>query len=102
MDVKQKSTTLDYKVSTNGMGTMGTRKLGDGDTMNVGPTYIVTVPEEYDQQQMEDLLDLAMAAPDEAIGTALVVRDGVNFTKIDDGIPLHHGGCGCHDDEGKD
>jgi hypothetical protein len=67
----------------NKSGALGTRTVGD--TMDTGPTYVITVPESYEQTEMEEVLDLVLAAPDTSIGTAIVVREGVCFNRIDDG-----------------
>ena len=69
----------------NKMGAMGTRKVGEGETMDIGPTYVIQVPEAYTQEETEEVLDLAMAMPDTAIGSVVVVRDGVHFCRLDDG-----------------
>lgn len=52
----------------------------------VGPTYVITVPENYTDQEMNQILDLAFTAADEVIGHAIVVREGVHFTKISDEV----------------
>jgi hypothetical protein len=86
-----------YKKKSNKRGAMGTRSIGEGDTMAAGPTYIITVPETYTQDEMEEIVDLVMCAPDHAVGTAIAVREGVCFTKIDDGLQVHTKGCRCQD-----
>lgn len=103
MDVEKDPPAQNYEKKANKMCALGTRKIGEGDTMSVGPTYIITVPESYTQDDMEELVDITMCAPDSAVGTAIAVREGVHFTKIDDG---HHVkaslGCRCHYDEPDD
>jgi len=71
--------------NSNESGVAAYRKTGDGEIVRNGPTYIVTVPESYNQQEMEEIADLAMSLPDTSMGNMLVVREGVQFTKISDG-----------------
>lgn len=64
----------------------GWRKKGeDGGTMHVGPTYHLIAPENAEQDEMEEALDVLMALPKEVIGSAIVLREGYQLIKIDDG-----------------
>ena len=100
MDVEQKDPLKqNYRKKSNKMCALGTREIGDGDTMAIGPTYIITVPEQYTPDEMEEIVDIVMCAPDSAIGTVIAVHEGVCFTKIDDGLQVHTKGCGCRYEE---
>lgn len=65
---------------------VGGKKMGeDGKMIEVGPTYVIRVPEDYEEKEMEEILDIALAMPSSVIGQLMVVRQGVDFDMLQDG-----------------
>lgn len=69
---------------SNGVAAAASRSIGEGDTVNVGPTYVVHAPTDYEYQEMNDLCNSIMDMPDDVVGSVIVVREGVVVTKISD------------------
>ena len=63
---------------------MASRRVGEGETANVGPTYVVHAPVDYENQEIKDLCDIMLDMPDDVVGSVIVVREGVTVTKISD------------------
>ena len=48
-----------------------------------GPSFFVTVPENYTEEEMREVLDALLKLPSKTIGNAVVVREGVTVAQLD-------------------
>lgn len=57
-------------------------KINETGQKNVGPVYIVTVPDDYTDEEMQDIADLTCALPRNVIGAVIVARTGTSFSLL--------------------
>ncbi|KKN22997.1 hypothetical protein LCGC14_0909140 [marine sediment metagenome] len=55
---------------------------GQSVTGSIGPLFFLTVPVDYEEEELKQVRDAMMELPAEAVGGVVVTREGVTITKI--------------------